>query len=364
MASPKNPNSNGTQPQPQTPTPAPPAQQPPAPPPAPARAFQKIVYRDRPAAPPAAEARQDDGEYDPVVDDSDPGDETPAAPQGAVKPHPKQAAPAEPEEDDAPQHSPRILRLARELGFGDHDVSLLSPDELEAEVTEAARQIARDRRAASANEAMRQQPQPQAPAEPEVDPYDIDLADDEYDPKIVSNVKKLRDHIKAQAEELKELKQQIGRIGQIEGRRQAESNDQMIDRVFDSLGAADHFGEGRPAPGTREMARRQAVLGYVVNQLKDHRGTPEQKMREAAETLFGVNPPAAPAPARRTAPTPARDAATGKWREAATIAPTRRAPEKSAKGIAAARRTFMNGMRDQGMESAATGDDENDELPE
>lgn len=300
----------------------------------------------------------DEMEFDPELDgipqrakkapsEAAKSDGTPAEPP----PTPSAAAAAQPEAPPlAPrQRHPRLLRQeALEYGATPQQIDAAATDDLEDWVEY---QRAESRR--------QQQRQPAAAAEPD---FDLGIDESLYEPDLINAIKRLG---KSQAEEIKQLKQQLTVSQQREAQRQAQSTGEAIDGAFESL-ADSRYGTGSAVelqPGSSEMKLRGVLLGTAGI---DFNNPPPprvlaKKLREAHELIYGKAPapadeppPASPSP---TKPAPPKNPVNGQfvkpadaekqareeaWVRAGLAQPTQRngaaepkGPKRAAKAVAA-----------------------------
>jgi hypothetical protein len=329
-------------------------------------------------APLAPDDFVDDDEFDPELDlplqpapkkpaaTSVPG-EPPAAPVTSEPPAP--ASPAPPAPAPKPRH-PRLLRqqaidLGARLGVTPAQIDAASTEDLEDWVEYQQAQRLHQTRA-----------QPEPAAAQQRDELDLDLDESQYDPGLVNALKKFSGAAKKQRDENRQLHEKLTAFEQREAQRRASSTAEQFDAAFDALGDgyAPRFGKGDiGAVSEAEAKRRLAVLltaGIDVNNPPPPRVL-RQRLREAAETLYGAAearapeapPPAAPAPK----PTPPKDPVNGRfvpptaeqWDAAALGRPSARNGAPEPHGVKRATRAVAALIRERFADS----DEEND-LPE
>lgn len=179
-----------------------------------------------------------------------------------------------------PKHSPYWLRRAEQVSLSADDANELDADELKDEVRHRENQIyfhqhslrreTQDSRAESPSA-------PPAPVEPEFKLPDV------LDPEIAAV-------IRAQHEEIKALKGQVGGISQREQARQGQELTQFVDSVFASLGPEyeSFIGKGGhdDVQGTVQHERRGDILAAArIDWSKDTRAEAKKKIVAAAKRL-------------------------------------------------------------------------------
>lgn len=307
-----------------------------------------------------------------------------------------------------PQHSPLVRRMAKELQVSDEDLDVATPEEAERllaalheqrAATKLSNQIERSPTpspAGAGGQVPVPAPQQQQEARPAPEGYDLGISEDEFDPALVSALKKMAAHFAGQ---LTELKQGLGSLSQIESRRQAQTTLEQIDAGFADLGAEFHGltgrgGRGELREGDPALDMRMAVLTSL--QRRPIEGKPLReavaiRSREMFAGLLGVNvlglmegaKPSEPAPAKPTrrpvqhpvtgqftgeyedVPSPEDRQRQDAWARAGLARPTSRqhpeepkGPRRAAKAVAAIQEA--NGFG----EYAPTSGDEETDLPD
>lgn len=311
-----------------------------------------------------------DSELDPELDQhpapTSPSreDETPRGPDGRFLPR----APEAPPEPAKPKHSPRLVRMAKDLGMAPEDIDALSADDLENEVYILQRELAAVVASNRANNYVKQPEDPLAPDtkprpankdEQPKDEFALDLP--EFVDADLANV--LKSAFGAQAKRIAELENHVKHLYGAEIRRQHETRNQTIDRVFDEFADPATFGKG---PGARmtadspEFMRRRALLSVVQLMAKEP-GTLEDKMHKVRATLYPTQAKATatPAPEPEPAPTNGSRITPEQWNEAALAQPTHR-EMREPKGERRAVKAVAAKMRDMGYGNG----DEESSLPD
>lgn len=206
-----------------------------------------------------------------------------------------------------PKHPAELLRLARDLGFGDDDFRVLDTDRLRQEVNLVRRQIQVGNAQNSAFTAQLEAIRPHFTT-PSVPPEDDipDLPDDVHE-SIRAGYGKLKEKVKR----FDAIEQELNQFKQRDQQRSVAQNVETLDAAFDALGESAYplLGEGGAAdiqPNTKEWQRRLAVLaaaGLNINNLPSQRVV-TKKIRDAFETLFGAQKPPTPAGGRQVEQNP------------------------------------------------------------
>lgn len=220
-------------------------------------------------------------------------------------------APVEPEPSQ-PQHSPRLIRLAGQLGIKTDN---LSPDELQDEIDLETAYIARERRDRQNffdDQASRQRqqavpPQPVAQVVEE-DPLDGDFS--ELGPDLQKFIGGVRSKLKKTEEENKALREALGGVEGKVQTREAVTAVEVLDGAFAALGEkyVPLFGDSlaQDIIGTEEMERRNAMLaiaGIDPKNLTDTKAGLTRRLKAAADKMYGkVLKDPEPAKAVETAP--------------------------------------------------------------
>ncbi len=318
--------------------------------PVPASAARHDATSSTDAAPQSGRARDEAGRFLPAE---------PATP-------PPTAAPAAP---PAPKHSARVLRRAAEAGISQETIARLEPDALRdltddlfdrrfeeathnfriAGIHDAVNGGGADGTPAPA--APRSGPAPVAPA---AAPAEADLGIDEgdFDPGLIGVIKKLHGEVTA-------LKAQLATVQQAEAGRRAETFAQTMDRLFSKN--TEFFGVGtvREVPrGSAHALRRQAVIDVMRN----IPGSIEDRFHKANEVLglgaVPATPPATPPAAPAATPAITRE----QWSDAALTRPATRSDAPEPKGLAAAKKAFLKGVREHGLDQEGEAGGSDDEF--
>lgn len=197
------------------------------------------------------------------------------------------------------KHLPGLVRRALAHGASREEIDAATPSDLDSWVEE--QDIARERsreqnfHAAATGNAMdsqRRQSAP-APAEPD-DEAELDAVAQEYglDAKFVNIIKR-------QAKELRELKGTLKGTVERSQSREKQERDAAYDMAFEQTGKkfAKVFGEGDGAElvGSKELARRNAVIKSANIQDTDTPTVIRRKVAKAADALYGDIVGSAPA---------------------------------------------------------------------
>ena len=259
-------------------------------------------------------------------------------------------------------HSPRLVRMAKDLGLDDGEINSIPAERLDEIVYHLNKQALSQARTSSIERTLAgaterplasQQPDPAAAA---VVPADDDLGLDEaqYDPGLLKAFKKLQDAGQASAKKIKELEGQLQQVTQRQAARANETMANRIDRAFVKHKA--HVGEGRGAElaeGSREYQRRIAILTMVDRD--KGKGSLEAKIDKAVSDLYGEarRPPVTvlpdPLEARRQA-----------WNDGTLARPTQRQPSDLPNGSRKAERSVAAALAEMGVaeESGEAGADD------
>jgi len=202
-------------------------------------------------------------------------------------------APVEPE-PVAPTHSPRLLRLSRELGINPEG---MTSDELQDAIDDEARLIAREKRSRQgffddqAAKQRQQAPVVQAPVIEE-DPLDIDVS--ELGPELQKFIAGVRSEVKKTKDENKSLREALGGVEGKVQTREAVTAVEVLDGAFAALGDKyiPLFGDSlaQDITGTEEMERRNAMLaiaGIDPKNLSDTKAGLTRRLKAAADKMYG-----------------------------------------------------------------------------
>ena len=218
--------------------------------------------------------------------------------------------------------------MAADLGISSEDISAQSPEQLEELVYHLNRQQL---------DMYRQFQRPETPAAtPQAAAADDDLGLDEtqYDEGLVKA-------LKAGRKQVAELKAQLKTVLERDQAREAETTDQILDRVFEQIDDT-RFGAGPMrglAAGSDERQRRQAIVNQA-NQSKQ--GTLEQRAQAAYKLIYGEKP----APAKAA---PILDERRKEWNAAGLARPTQRSGSPEPKGVKKAVDTVARIMKEHGQ---------------
>jgi hypothetical protein len=200
-------------------------------------------------------------------------------------------------------HSPRLVRMAKDLGLDDGEIASFPVDRLEEVVyhlnkqaLSQARQSSIERTIAGATERGLggQQPDPSAPAAATTpaatEDFDLGIDETQYDPGLIAAIKKMG---AAQEKKIKDLESRLEQVNQREAVRANETMANRIDRAFTKH--ETHLGKGKGREleeDSRDYQRRIAVLA-MVDRNKSKQSL-EAKIDLAVKNLYG-EPAAAPA---------------------------------------------------------------------
>lgn len=212
-----------------------------------------------------------------------------------------------PKEQRKAKHTPRVLRMAEQMGISQEEVESSSPSELREAIQDAILERDISHRNSTQERtirtAMESNAQVQPPAEPKEED-DLPTGDD-WDERLVKGfgvVKELR----KQVAELKQTIQSMSQhVAAQEGLSYAQKADAFFAKYPEQYGKGDVKSLSRSDP---QFARRLAVLG-VCDQHKC-------SFEKAHEILYGSKP----APTEKPGKTKAQE----EWDEASTARPTQR----------------------------------------
>lgn len=215
---------------------------------------------------------------------------TPATPQRATPRDPQTGRFAP--EPKAPGHDPAVLRLARELGFPEDEITQTPPDVFGERVYQTNRRqlelLALERKLLGAGGQLQPQDQGSQPVTLQgQEPDELDLDPSEYDPKLVAMSKTLKE-VRGQ------LKAREAADAQKAQSEQVSKEVARIDSAFQKAGLEKLFGKGSGAElasSSPEMARRRAVLTQAGALTP---GKEAAQIRAASELLFGAQQPGRP----------------------------------------------------------------------
>lgn len=277
---------------------------------------------------------------EPVTDETafdEPTLETPAEPAPVADP----VAPAPSVTPVKPTHSPRIAKLAVELGISPDDIEAATPDQLEEEVAFQTR--------------LRLQQAKVTSPEPKEEDVALEFGLDEngqpYNGEEVHPA--IRNAIKAATKSLvaktKELEKALKTTEDREKAREVSARTERIDRAFEKLNNEAMFGAGSVgdhAEGSPERARREAVYATAAAMKS---GTVEQRIAKAAALLFGEAPEkAADLEPKKAAYDPLEERKKA-WDQAGVKRPVQRTGAPEPKGIEKAKKTFIREMERMGQ---------------
>ncbi len=305
-------------------------------------------------------------------------DEAPSPAANAVVPAPEDGTPAPtssaPESDSRPRgpdgrflpatkHSPRMKRMANELGLDDDEIEAKSPEQLEDVVYYLTKQALAAARENSIHRTVDQaldrngkeaEAEPPLQDQPLLSDADLDLgiADEaDYNPEIIKAIKKAAS---SRDKRIADLEKRINVLLEREQVRANETMAEQIDRHFEKHAATLGHGRGRDmAPDSPDYLRRVAVLGVVQ---RDKSKSPlSAKIDRAVEALYGV-------PAKSAAdaePRADQEKRAKEWANGSLAKPTQRASEDEPAGPRKAERSIRKTLQDFGQVTGgnATRDD-------
>ncbi len=277
----------------------------------------------------------DDTDYNPEWDQQEP-----SKPISSQKPAVAEQPPASPSRPRNPDgtfkaaHSPRLSRMATDMGMTQAEIDELNPDALEAVVEQEYRRARAESAAQRTQKGVLDAVEPgdSPPEVPPAKPEEIDLGIDEsqWDPTIVGL-------FKSQAQKIASLE---ARLNAVQGHQQAQVNASLTERADAVFGQHELLGKGKYhelTPDSPEMQRRNAVAMLV--RADKSRLSLEQKLTKAIETLFpGAAAPTAPT---KASPTPEE------WAEAGLARPTQRNGSPEPKGPKRAKQAVAAILREQ-----------------
>lgn len=254
------------------------------------------------------------------------------APAGADTPAP---APLPPRDPDTGRflkpgtHSPRLVKMARDLGLTDDAISETTPEDLRFLVSEAQAERREATRAAAWQEMLAgRAPTPSAEPPGSPEPSDaLGINEAEYDSGIVGVLKSLKAEIKSLKAELSQVQ------GHVRAQAQ-EATAVTIDKAFEKHKGV--FGEGRGRDlkkGSAELFKRQMALHFLDAHPSEE--PLQERIDKAVQVLFAQNAVEA-APKAPEAPRTSPDAEA--WSRAGLAVPTQRSGSAEPDGVAKARK--------------------------
>lgn len=239
-----------------------------------------------------------------------------------------------------PTHSTRLINQALDLGISDDEIRDTPTDVLDERVYQLTKQVLAEAKANRHQATLQGDKQWDAnkPITPEVTPAvpdDLDLSEEEFDPRIVKlariakALQKRLDEVEKDHAETKAERQEAKRLTIAE----------RIDKAFVKF--APTLGQGRGIdlhPDSRDYRRRMAVL-REVDADKSNR-TLEQKIERAHDLLYGEAKPA-----QASAEPSDREK---EWLESGLARPTHRDATELPAGPKKAERAVANLQREMG----------------
>lgn len=253
-----------------------------------------------------------------------------------------------PAEAAPPRHDPYFVGLAEDFGIPKSEIDSCTPDALKAVIRREQRsqRAERDRLRSETPRDPPRTPGPQPAKTPE---FDLDLGEDQYDPKIAGLAKALQHALS----EIESLRGDVGGVkGYVEGQVQL-TNRQQADRFFAKNEA--RYGRGARedlADDSPHLQRRMALLNVAATIARNGESH-AQAMARAEKVVYGDS--AAPKP--NDEPTPRQR----EWEEAGVARPTQRTPGEEPKGVRRAKRVLAE---IQNESYRANGSQEHSELPD
>jgi hypothetical protein len=240
-------------------------------------------------------------------------------------------------------HPDRLLRTAAQIGISTEEIEEASTAELREMVRDATLEKLAQQRSKDIEAAKRP---PSTPAPEPAAPVDLGIDESQYDPGLISLIKK-------QAEEIRQMRAQMGHMGGHIKRQAEESIATRFDAAFDGMNLEKDLGRGRPPEDSPEMARRQAIVAEAIRLAGNQ--DPNKViglLGDAANKLFKLKP-------AKAAPKPANGAtriSPEEWAASGMARPTHRegAPELPGKTKAVQKVTEY--LRDNAA-TQETGDD-------
>ncbi len=275
------------------------------------------------------------------------------------------------ETPETPKHSPRLLRIATDIGIPEAEANGMSGEALESAIHTAQRFLLEER-----SQRVIKQPEPDSFTKPAIEPVsEIDWGKDEDgNPFTEKNYGEPVARAIKSAHQFEALEKRLAAVEAFQ--RQAAQGRLLsrMDKLFNEHEGI--YGKGPTGsldPSGAEYARRQSLFAHL-NMLAQGKKqtTPEADFAKIHGLLFASFSPAKPA--EKPAHEPSKNGHANRvseftpeeWNEGGLSKPTHRQPAPEPKGLAAAKKTFVRGMREAGLdEASALGvTDENDELPE
>jgi len=251
------------------------------------------------------------------------------------------------------QHSPRLVRMAKDLGLDDGEINSIPADRIEdivyhlnKQALAQARSHSIERTLAGATERniVNQQSDPVAPAAKPADEFDLGIDEAQYDPGLIAAIKKMG---KSQDARIKELESQVSAVTQREVVRANETTADRIDRAFSKH--ETHLGKGKGrelAEESRDYQRRIAILAMVDRD--KGKGSLESKIDHAVTNLYGAPAPAAPAKPAAAADDPELETRRRDWNNGGLARPTQRQPSDMPNGTRKAEKSVAAQLKEMG----------------
>lgn len=275
-------------------------------------------------------------------------------------------APEESEEPAEHQHPPRLVRLARVMGFSQADIDATPSEQLFLAVQQEQQIRDAERRATPRQPEPRREeprPAPTAPARPEEEEFDFERDFEDGQGGTVRRKVKLGDYdplIQRLYTENKALRTRLEERDKAEGEREKKSMFARVDDAFEALGDEKLYGSGSieelyAAGAQEEITRRNAVAAAAGIQQGDSQRTIDRKIRAAHKAVYG----AAPAREEDAAEYGARPAKNGKparptrrerWEGGVVARPTNRRGAALPRGNEAADQAIRDWMEEHGYD--------------
>ncbi len=255
------------------------------------------------------------------------------------------AIPSSPHSPSA--HSPRLVRMAKDLGLDDGEIESIPAERLDEIVYHLNKQalsqartnsIERTLAGATERNIVSQQPDPAVPAAQPTDEFDLGIDEAQYDPGLIKAIKAMGQRQEAK---IKELESQLKVVNERQVQRTNETTANRIDRAFGKHAA--HLGTAKGSEleeGSRDYQRRIAILTMVDR--NKSKASLEAKIDQAVSALYG-EPAATPKKTQASAINDELEARGREWNAGALARPTQRQPtdmpngsRKAEKSVAAA----------------------------
>lgn len=255
-----------------------------------------------------------------------------------------------PEETTTPVHPPGLVALAKDFGFSDDEISDFSTNALSTAIRRTRANM-EAQRSQFAQADLGSRPAPVPAAEPEFDFGGVKL--EEFDEGLA---KAMRASHQANAQQLKEVREELAKTRAANEERDRHQTAQFIDDAFEALGPEyeEYFGKGSgfelKAGDPDAFQRRLILLNSAGVDPKQVSGKRLLSALKGAVTLLKLQPKKADAKENVYEQKPAPGGPTkAEWDRGGTAVPTQRNNANEPNGVAKAKKNLESKFREQGL---------------